>query len=214
MGRKLRRVKERAKAKGTARTSLEGPGSAPDASGGLPAPGGRDQPPAPPQPKPGLCGDYGGRTAEDEPCQHEAGWGLFPGAERCAEHDEGAVATLHGYKRAVLLSLEDPLKNLAGACLAVGVAPSTVWRWRQADPAFDEAVVETTASRDALRVHLADDAVFGRILSGKAHAGTEIFWLKNKAPQQFRDRIEHTGAGGQPLGVQQTIMFGDVEVVF
>jgi hypothetical protein len=169
-----------------------------------------------------TCGWHGGTTATGDPCDHPAGWGLtwtgssrpkslgLPTATLCAEHDAGAAATLQGLKK----GLADPFTHLAGACEKIGRDPATIWRWRQADPAFDSAVVEACSSRDALRVHLADDAIFGRILSGKAPPGTEIFWLKNKAPDRFRDRTEVSGPNGSPLAQVHTIMFGDAEITF
>ena len=192
-----------------------------------------DRPPPPgaepPSASPSFCGDYGGVTADGTACERRAGWGRFDPtwlvdqrsglripAGRCIDHDEAAAANVQGLKKRVLDLLLDPRKTLIGACEAIGVSETTLWRWRVADPGFDQLVVESCTARDALRVQLADDAVFGRILTGKAAPGSEIFWLKNKAPQQFRDRQEITGANGTPLmpAQQQSIMFGDVEVAF
>jgi hypothetical protein len=181
-----------------------------DARSPAPAPPGRDR-----LPKIVLaCGDFGGRNADGTKCAHPAGWGKGRDEGQCVEHDPDADATLQGLKKRLLDELAVPTRNLVGACLQIGRDPSTVWRWRVADPEFDEAVAQACSNRDALRVHLADDAIFGRILSGESSAASEIFWLKNKAPNHFRDRHEVTGANGSPLAQVHTMMFGGQEITF
>ena len=42
-------------------------------------------------------------------------------------------------------------------------------------------------------------------------ATSMIFWLKNRAPNQWRDRQEHTGAGGGPIAL--TVSPGDATLL-
>ena len=71
----------------------------------------------------------------------------------------------------------------------LGKDASTLWRWRQADPVFRRAVEELKEFVDELRVQMVEDAVFERIIRGEASAAEAIFWLKNRAPERWRDRV-------------------------
>jgi hypothetical protein len=212
MGRKVRRAAQRKQ--GTALPRARTPKQARTRSGAK-ATGAKASPAALGPVPVKACGDFGGRTAQGGPCRHEAGWGTArPGSGPCCEHDPEAAGQLEALKQRVLDGLANPLKHLAQVAQEIGVGATTIYNWRVADPAFDEAVVGVCSARDSLRVHLVDDAWFGRILTGDAPAGTEIFWMKNKAPDRFRDRTELSGPNGAPLAQVHTIMFGDQEIQF
>jgi hypothetical protein len=138
------------------------------------------------------------------PCRHRAGWGTdTPGQGRCAEHDAAADARAQEQKKAFLERLRTGEVAMKSAAAAVGVDQSTIWRWRQEDEAFDAAVLTARASADAIRVGMVEDSLFRRIVLGEAAAAEVIFWLKNRAPDRWRDRqhIEHTGPGEGPMAV-------------
>lgn len=106
------------------------------------------------------------------------------------------------------------------------VAPSTIYAWKIAHPEFSEALKRGKEVADAL----VEQSLFRRA-TGYSHDAVKIisvavgnnegsrietipyvehhapdttaaiFWLKNRKPQEWRDKIqqEHTGADGAPL---------------
>lgn len=106
---------------------------------------------------------------------------------------------------------------------ALGVSGRTVERW-QKDERFlsalkrgkevaDRAVVKSLYKR-ALGysfTEVTEEGVGGKLRVTKKvrkviapDVTAQIFWLKNRRPKDWRDRIEHTGAGGGPLKVELT----------
>lgn len=65
-----------------------------------------------------------------------------------------------------------------------GVDPATYWRWEQAYPELRKAVRAAKDIQDARVV----DAL--RINSVMGNVTAQIFWLKNRQPQEWRDRHE------------------------
>jgi len=75
------------------------------------------------------------------------------------------------------------------ACKRANVDVSTLWAWRKADKHLDDAVFEARHTC----TQMVEDALYSLALSGNVTA--QIFWLKNRAPDQWRDRheLKHTG---------------------
>lgn len=183
----------------------------------------RAKPPAPTrrrraatkQAEPQTCGDLGGVGADGQPCSHAAGWGTeAPGSGLCSEHNETAVATMQAHKKRFLELLSSGEVSLRRACQEINRDPATIYRWRRVDAEFDSQVSAAQDASDTIRVGLVEDSVFARIIAGKASPAETIFFLKNRAPERWRDRQEVTGANGAPIGVAHTIMFGDQEITF
>jgi len=82
--------------------------------------------------------------------------------------------------------------SIAGLAGRIGVARSTVFLWREKHPEFDEAVRVGLAGAVYWWEQRAAESARG----GKGNPATIIFGLKNRAADDWRDRIEHTGAEG------------------
>lgn len=95
---------------------------------------------------------------------------------------------------------------------------TTVWRWGHAHPEFAEAMtlgkgpaddrVERSLYHRAIGYEHPEDKIFIRdgepvVVPTVKHYPPDttaaIFWLKNRRPDLWRDRHEHTGADGEPL---------------
>lgn len=75
---------------------------------------------------------------------------------------------------------------------AIGVSRSTITEWASAHPEFSAAVTRGKAVCAAWWERLARS----NAMTGKGNATLTVFGLKNMAPEDWADRIEHTGAGG------------------
>ena len=99
-----------------------------------------------------------------------------------------------------------------------GVAESTIYLWKNVHPEFSEAIkrskdevdnlVEQSLYRRAMGYTHPEEKVFhqnGEIFTHQTikhyppDATSMIFWLKNRRPDEWRDRVEHTGKGGEAL---------------
>ena len=90
------------------------------------------------------------------------------------------------------------------ACVATGIGVSTVWDWRDSDPAFNERMrVAGTKSIDVLETELFRRGVMGwdePVYQGGELVGTVrkhsdaclIFALKGNAPAKYRERYDIT----------------------
>jgi DNA-binding XRE family transcriptional regulator len=88
---------------------------------------------------------------------------------------------------------------------ALGISRSTLHEWRKANPEFTERLKGAKSAADSQVI----DGLFRRACGFTADDGTyfpphpvaAIFWLKNRAPAEWRDtsRQEVTGADGAPL---------------
>ena len=84
-----------------------------------------------------------------------------------------------------VLGLDPPATNTSIAA-ALGVHVDTVIEWRKIYPAFSDAV-KTAKER-------ADDQVESALYHNanvKHNVAAQIFWLKNRRPDKWRDKIEH-----------------------
>lgn len=113
--------------------------------------------------------------------------------------------------------------SLGKACSAAEITTRTLWNWRHGDDedfkkAFEVArklgieAAEEEAWRRA--VEGCEEPVFqGGIEVGKKTVFSDtmmIFMLKGADPAKYRERFEHTGAGGGPIVSQSTIDIGKV----
>lgn len=110
-----------------------------------------------------------------------------------------------------------------------GITDRTLYRWQADQPAFCQArklgkdvpddKVErslfhraTGYSHKAVKIFADPKTGAEKIVEYVEHyppdATSCIFWLKNRRPEEWRDRIEHTGKDGGPI---QTEELGDTE---
>jgi len=104
---------------------------------------------------------------------------------------------------------------------ALGVAMSTISKWKIDYPEFSEALkagkqepddaVERClferatgyVNKNAVKIFMpanAKEPVYAPYVEYVAPDVTaQIFWLKNRRPKQWRERVEHTGADGEDL---------------
>lgn len=77
----------------------------------------------------------------------------------------------------------------------IGVARETLYDWERNNPEFSDALKQSRS----LRVR----ALETKLLTADVgpHVTASIFALKNAMPDEWRDRVEHTGADGGPVQV-------------
>lgn len=98
----------------------------------------------------------------------------------------------HPTRRAFLAAYAD-CGNVTRACHAVGISRETQRLWR-ADPIYAEAFAHA-------KEHGADS--LEEVARLRAISGSDtllIFLLKGARPEIYRERFEHSGPGGSPLG--------------
>jgi len=123
-----------------------------------------------------TCGDHGGTKADGESCTRKAGWGREVDEGRCKSHVDGKMGDT---KKEFLEYLKNNVTTIKKAANQVGKSESTIWRWRQDDPGFDERVEEAKERQDTLRGEKLKDSVFKRAMEGDATGAEVIFALKN-----------------------------------
>lgn len=82
--------------------------------------------------------------------------------------------------------------SITGLAGRIGVARATIYNWRDSFPDFNRACTEGQAAAVYWWEQRARESAMG----GKGNPATIIFGLKNRAADDWRDRIEHTGAEG------------------
>lgn len=94
----------------------------------------------------------------------------------------------------VLISLEKGTSFLK-ACKAADINQATFWRWRQKDKKLDQQVLQVLESR----TQTVEDALYMGATKGNVVA--QIFWLKNRAKDRWKDKqeYEHSGVMGYKL---------------
>jgi hypothetical protein len=91
-------------------------------------------------------------------------------------------------------------RHLHEAAREIKRDPATIWKWRQADSAFDAQVRRYCEDNEDARVAAVEETLYCRIVGGKA-AGTEIiFYLTNRARTRWRNKHsrEQLGRTGHP----------------
>lgn len=143
------------------------------------------------------CGDFGGIAADGQPC----GRRVIEG--RCPKHTEENLEAQVDAKAQFLELFRTGQISLKRAGAVVGVAPNTIWRWRQADPEFDKAVGELQQVVDDIRLAMVEDATFERIIGERASAAEVIFYLINRSKGRWRD-VRHVRLAGPDGGPVRT----------
>ena len=82
-----------------------------------------------------------------------------------------------------LKSLEGGVSVLA-ASKAADIDYKTIWRWRKDDEEFNNKVMAILDSRTMI----VEDALF--LNAAKGNLGAQIFYLKNRAKERWKDKIE------------------------
>jgi hypothetical protein len=84
---------------------------------------------------------------------------------------------------------------------SIGVDVSTIYRWKTKHPEFRNAIKDPKKLAD----HRVERTLYAKALAGDVTS--MIFWLKNRKPDEWREKIqqEHTGADGGPLQIISTI---------
>ena len=101
------------------------------------------------------------------------------------------------------------LKNLEGgvsvlkASKAADIDYKTIWRWRKDSKEFNN---EVTAILDS-RIMIVEDALF--LSAVKGNLGAQIFWLKNRAKDRWKDKFE----ADIDLTVKQGIDYDEFKVI-
>lgn len=156
------------------------------------------------------CGfDADGR---DQPCQRVTDGG------RCRDHKKEARETVNHIKKEFLAYFRGKKGpgaiTLARAAKKAGreVAPgryanlgrATIARWRNRDEKFDQKVRAAKQRQRHLRVQAVEEAVFKQIIEGNAAASLAIFYLINRAPEEWKDKSEvHQLLGESGEGVDE-----------
>lgn len=120
-------------------------------------------------------------------------------------------------KRLFLQALAQGPPRLGRAIRAAGVCSKTVWNWRYG-PQADAKFLTAYDLAYKLAIERAEGEMWRRGIEGYETpvyhqgqlVGTEreydttaaIFMLKGAKPETYRERFEHTGAGGGPIAVQ------------
>ena len=97
--------------------------------------------------------------------------------------------------------IKDGTRTLEEVAMEIGYKAWQVWWWRKNDEAFDMAITEALSHADDVRVQMAEDHLYARIMNDKMGSVELIFFLKNRAPARWKDRVEReiTGKDGKAL---------------
>ena len=149
-----------------------------------------------------LCGELGHEKKDGQPCSKPQGWGVEGTDEGpCRYHDGRDQRTRDATKKAVLKYLARPELTLREVARKVGRAPNTIWGWRQRDKEFDRRCAAAMARANDIRVQLVEDSLFRRIITDRVNPAETIFFLKNHAPDRWKDKpvSAPTSKGGESL---------------
>lgn len=131
------------------------------------------------------CGEFGGVGRGGNPCGRTVKHG-----GKCKAHNTDAVDALVALKEAFLEHFGTGVTSLREAAELAGSSAPTVWRMRQDDPAFDDAIRATQLEVDRLRVAMVEDSLFKRVYEGACSAAEMIFFLVNRSPKRWRS-VQH-----------------------
>ena len=141
------------------------------------------------------CGDFGGKGRNGKPCGRKVVDG------KCPSHDDEAAADVARKKVVFLEVYSTGICSLKGAAEKAGASAVTVWRWREEDKPFDEALSALQANIDDIRNQLVEDSLVARCLKDSCPPALVIFYLVNRSRGRWRhvQRHEHTGPEGAPI---------------
>ena len=100
-------------------------------------------------------------------------------------------------KEAFLESLEGGV-SISDACKAANISRNTIWEWRKKSKRFDKKVNSIIDSR----TQSVEDALFSSAVKGNVAA--QIFWLKNRAKDRWKDKFEYDIPGDINVKVKFT----------
>jgi len=98
-------------------------------------------------------------------------------------------------RKAILESLKAG-SSISQACKAAQVDRTTVWLWRKKSKKFNNKVLAILDSR----TQVVEDALYKNALNGNIVA--QIFWLKNRAPDRWKDKYDQNIAGDIKIKVK------------
>lgn len=100
--------------------------------------------------------------------------------------------------RVILKSIKKG-SSINAACKAASLDVSTFWHWRRKDGRLDELVKSIYESR----VAIVEDALYKSALDGNVTA--QIFFLKNRAMDRWRDKQEQEVSFDGDFNVNNTV---------
>lgn len=150
------------------------------------------------------CGDFGGLTYDKQPCPRYAGWGVRPKVRvgPCKDHTEEAK-TKRRFKQEefVKMYVGNPSMTMQQVCDEIDISHDTLHNWREAEPEFNETMKTAIDYVDEWRYVAVESAAFNQIIAGEASASLVKFWLVNRAPKRWKDKVtqELVGKDGEEL---------------
>jgi hypothetical protein len=140
-----------------------------------------------------TCGKYGGYTEEGHPCDRLSAFGI-PGANygitpgKCHHHTDVRMEALAAKKAEFLERFMDQPANLTDICREMKIATSRPYVWKLTDKGFARVFDALVIIVDAVRHHIAEDAMFDRIRDIEAGADTlRMFFFQNRSKGRWRD---------------------------
>ncbi|GAI99782.1 unnamed protein product [marine sediment metagenome] len=94
------------------------------------------------------------------------------------------ISTRNRQKEAFIKNLKSGV-TIKDAAAAAGIDRTTVWLWRKKWKGFDNKVLAVIDSR----TQTVEDALFSSAVKGNVAA--QIFWLKNRAKDRWKDKFEY-----------------------
>lgn len=85
--------------------------------------------------------------------------------------------------------------SLAGFAGRIKVSRATIYTWTEQHPEFLDAV----KTGQARAIEFWEARLIDMARTGKGNVTAIIFGLKNRAAEEWKDRIEHTGKDGAPI---------------
>ena len=140
-----------------------------------------------------TCGMYGGVALDGTPCERPSAFGV-PGARygitqgRCFHHTSEALDKVAKRKAEFLERyMEQPI-GLQKLCEQMDMSCSQPYLWKLTDVGFRKTFEALVVIVDAVRQHLAEDAMFERICNVEAGADTlRMFYHQNRSNGRWRD---------------------------
>lgn len=150
----------------------------------------------------GAMKTCGCMTRLGDKCKRPAGHGLGLDYGPCSQHSTDEAVSQAQIKKEFLRLLPDPLMTVSNIATEMGIPIRSLYGMRGADPIFEKEWIVTMMTKENFRTEIIEESMFKRASDEKIQNPAEtIFWLKNRAPTRWRDKVvqEVTGADGRPL---------------
>ena len=146
-----------------------------------------------------VCGDFGGVRKDGKPC------GVQVGNKKCRHHTDDANERREQVKKRLARLYSQGTYSLTAVCKDAGIAPVTLWRWRQEDPNFEKAFDDAQLPADWIRGLMVEDNLFRRLVEGDASPVEVIFYLTNRLRGRWKHRkaLELTGPEDGPVQFEE-----------